>query len=110
MLNEMMDEMDKIEFQKIVNDCNLIRLNPQLCLEISEILKEIFMNPDTRNKIEGINEKNVMYALKQFAIANTKTQIQIPKQYFKKCLLSALEQTELSTQYDTDTIYEMDGG
>lgn len=107
-LNEMLDEMDKIEFQRIINDCNLVRLNPQLCLEISEILKEIFINPDTRNKIEGINEKNVMYALKQFAVANTRTQIQIPKAYFKKCILSAMQQTELSNQYDIDTIYEME--
>lgn len=104
----MMDEMDKIEFQKIVTDCNLVRLNPQLCLEISEILKEIFMNPKTKSKIEGINERNVMYALKQFAVANTRTQIQIPKSYFKKCILSAMEQTELSGQYDIDTIYEME--
>ena len=34
--------------------------------------------------------------------------IQIPKSYFKKCILSALDQTELSGQYDTDTIYEME--
>lgn len=108
-LDEMLDEMDKIEFQRIVGNCNLIRLNPQLCMEISEIIKELFINPDTRNTIEGINERNVMYALKKFAEANTKTQIQIPKAYFKKCILSAMQQTELSNQYDIDTIYEMEG-
>lgn len=107
-LDEMLDEMDKIEFQKIVSNCNLVRLNPQLCLEISEIIKELFINPDTREKIDGISEKNVMYALKKFAVANTKEPIQIPKQYFKKCILSAMEQTELSSQYDIDTIYEME--
>lgn len=107
-LNEMLDEMDKMEFERIVSNCNLIRLNPQLCLEITEIIKELFISPDTRAKIDGITERNVMYALKQFAVANTKTQIQIPKQYFKKCILSAMEQTELSGQYDIDTIYEME--
>lgn len=68
----MLDEMDKMEFERIVSNCNLIRLNPQLCLEITEIIKELFISPDTRAKIDGITERNVMYALKQFAVANTK--------------------------------------
>ena len=71
---------------------------------MSEILKEMYMNPDTREKVQEINSKKLCYALKNYAIANTKSQIKIPKAYFKKCVLSALEQTELSTQYDTDTI------
>lgn len=108
-LDEMMDEMDKMEFQRIISNCNLLRLNPQLCLEITEIIKELYISPDTREKIDGISERNVMYALKQFAVANTRTQIQIPKQYFKKCILSAMQQTELSSQYDMDTLYQMEG-
>lgn len=64
----------------------------------------MYINIETRQKIQELNSKKLMYALKNFEIANTKTKIQIPKQYFKKCILSALEQTELSTQYDTDTI------
>ena len=32
------------------------------------------------------------------------------KAYFKKCILSALQQTELSTQYDQNTMYEMESG
>lgn len=107
MLNEMMDEMDKMEFESIVSNSEIIRLSPQLCMEIREILKELYMNPGTREQIRSVNSKNILYALKNFSIANTRQQIQKPKAYFKQCLLSALDQTELSTQYDTDTIYEI---
>ena len=99
--------MEKTEFESIVEKSE-VRLYGQdgrsLATEIVEIMKELYMNPSTRKKIRNINIYNIDYALKQFAIANTKTTIQIPKAYFKKCLLSALEQTELSTQYDTETI------
>ena len=67
----------------------------------------MYINADTREKILELNSKKLMYALKNFAIANTKTKIQIPKQYFKKCILSALQQTELSEQFDVNTVYEM---
>ena len=75
--------------------------------EIIEIMKEIYMNPVTRKKIMNITISHIDYALRNFAVANTKQKIQKPKAYFKQCLLSALEQTELSKQLDTDTIYEM---
>ena len=106
-LDEMMDETDKMEFERMICNSEIHLLDPNLAIEIKEIIKELYMNPDTKEKIKPINSKNLFYALRNFAIANTKTQIKIPKQYFKKCLLSALEQTELSTQYDTDTIYEI---
>ncbi len=106
-LDEMMDEMEKNEFDSIIGKCEMHVLEPELVIEIIEILQEMYMNPVTRNRIRDINSKKLLYALKNFAIANTKTRIQIPKQYFKKCILSALDQTELSTQYDVDTIYEM---
>lgn len=106
-LTNMMDETEKMEFERMICNSEIHLLDPNLAIEIKEIIKELYMNPDTKEKIKPINSKNLFYALKNFAIANTKTQIKIPKQYFKKCLLSALEQTELSTQYDTDTIYEI---
>lgn len=106
-LLQMMDEIEKMEFEKIVSNTEIVKLNPNLCIEIREILRELYMNPDTREKIININSKNIVYALKNFSIANTKQAIQKPKAYFKQCILSAMEQTELSTQYDTDTIYEM---
>ena len=78
--------------------------SPELAIEMTEILKEMYMTPNIREKVQEINSKKLCYALKNFAIANTRSQIKIPKSYFKKCILSALEQTELSTQYDSDTI------
>ena len=105
-LDEMMDEMDKKSFQNILSNSEVNLLDPGLCMEIIEILKEMYMNMDTREKIQFINSKHISYALKNFSVANTKTQIQKPKAYFKQCILSALEQTELSKQFDTKTIYE----
>ena len=106
-LDEMMDEIDKIEFENIISSCELHVLSPELAIEIREIIKEMYINTETREQIQELNSKKLLYALKNFAIANTKTKIQIPKQYFKKCILSALQQAELSGQYDVDTIYEM---
>lgn len=107
-LDEMMDKTEKMEYELMIHNCEMNIFTPELAIEMSEILKEMYMNPDTREKVQEINSKKLCYALKNYAIANTKSQIKIPKSYFKKCVLSALDQTELSTQYDTDTIYEME--
>ena len=103
------DEMDEMEIQRIINNCELHILDPALAIEIKEILTELYLDFKTRKKAEGINSKKILYALQNFAVANTKTKIKKPKEYFKKCILSAADQTELSLQYDTDTIYEMGG-
>ncbi len=105
-LDDMMDEMEKIDFDMLISKCEMHVLSPELAIEITEILKEMYMQLDTREKVIQINSKKLLYALKNFAIANTKSQIQIPKAYFKKCILSAIEQTELSQQYDTNTIID----
>lgn len=101
-LDEMMDKMEKIEFERVLSNCELLKLNTELAIEIKEIIKEMYINIETRGKILELNYKKLAYALRNFAVANTKTRIQIPKQYFKKCLLSALEQTELSMQFEID--------
>ncbi len=103
-LDEMMDEMEKMEFDMIISNCEMHILSPELAIEITEILKEMYMTPVTRKRVLEVNSKKLLYALKNFTIANTKSRIQMPKAYFKKCILSALDQTELSTQYDVDTI------
>ena len=105
-LDETMNEMEMIEFRLILHNCELHVLQPELTIEITEILKEMFMNPLTRKRTMNLTSNNILYALKNFAIANTKTRIKKPKEYFKKCILSSLEQTALSAQYDVDTIYE----
>lgn len=106
MLTDMMDETEKMEFESIISNSEIILLNSQLYIEIKEILKELYLNSETRKKIKNINYKNITYALQNFAIANTRKQIQMPKSYFKKCILSALDQTELSLQYDANTIMD----
>lgn len=102
-----MDKTDEMEMHRIINNCELHVLDPALAIEIKEILKELYLDLNTREKLDGINSKMILYALQNFSVENTKTRIKKPKEYFKKCILSAIEQTELSTQYDTDTIYEM---
>lgn len=106
--NLKMDKMDEMEFDRIVSNCELHILDPALAIEIKNILKEMYLDLKTRPKIEELNSKKILYALQQFSVANTKTKIQKPKAYFEKCILTATDQTELSGQYDTDTIYEME--
>lgn len=107
-LDDMMDKMEKTEFERLIKNYEMHIFSPELAIEMTEILKEMYMTPNIREKVQEINSKKLCYALKNFAIANTRSQIKIPKSYFKKCILSALDQTELSGQYDTDTIYEME--
>jgi hypothetical protein len=102
-----MDKTDEIEFERVISNCELHVLDPTLAIEIEEIVKEMYMDLKTKEKIKKLNSKKILYALKQFAIANTQTEIKKPKEYFKKCVLSAMNQTELSTQYDVNTIYKM---
>ncbi len=104
-----MEEMEKMEFERIISNCELHVLDPSLNIEITDILREMYLDMKTKKKVQELNSKKILYALKQFAIANTKSKIKKPKAYFKKCVLTATEQTELSTQYDVDTIYEIEG-
>ncbi len=103
-----MDEMDTMEFERILSNCELHILDPSLHIEIKDILREMYIDLKTKKKVQELNSKKILYALQQFRIANTKTKIKKPKEYFKKCVITATEQTELSTQYDLDTIYEME--
>ena len=106
-----MDKIDEMEFKRIINNCELHVLDPALAIEIESILKEMYFDNKIQNKIQQLNSKNILYALDNYAKANTKSIIKKPKEYFKACIISSLEQTELSTQYDTNTIYDvMDGG
>lgn len=109
-LDGMMDKTEKVEFEKIVEQSQVKLYDFKLANEIIEIMKEIYMNPQTREKMLKLNIYNIDYALKNFSIENTKQKIHKPKAYFKQCLLSALEQTELSKQFDTETINEIGDG
>ena len=104
--NVFMDEMDEMRYNNIISRLGLTCYSPSLCVEIQDILKEMYIDSKTQEKIETITPQNIAYALQNFTIANTKQKIQKPKAYFKKCILSAIEQTELSQQFDLNTIYE----
>lgn len=101
-----LDEMDEIRFQNVITNLGIIKYEPSLCIEIQDILKEMFIDEKTREKIEELRPQNISYALRNFSIANTKQQIKKPKEYFKKCILSSIQQTELSNQFDLNTIYQ----
>ena len=108
-LNILIDEMDKTDKQQleeIIINSGINYYEKNLCEEVTEIITEMYFNPDTREKIKKINSKRLEYAIHNFAVENSKQTIQIPKSYFKKCILSAIDQTALSEQYDLNTIYK----
>lgn len=109
------NEMDKIgqaEFNEILQQCQISLYDEGLKEELTNVLKELYLDKNTRQKIRNLNVKHIDKALKNFAIANTREDIKRPKEYFKKCLLSVLQDMNLANQYDIDTIYENlgDGG
>ena len=78
------DRIDKGDFENLIKSSEIIKLEPLLCLEIREVLKELYEDKNTRSRIKNLNSQNMAYALQQFSIANTKKDIQKPKAYFKK--------------------------
>ena len=56
-LDEMMDEMEKMEFDMIISNCEMHILSPELAIEITEILKEMYMTPVTRKRVLEVNSK-----------------------------------------------------
>jgi len=98
--NKMMDEMDKIEFEKITQQSKVKLYSENLSDEIINVMQEIYLNPATKEKLKKIKLQHIDYALNSFAKANAKSTIQMPKRYFKKCLLTALDELELSKQFN----------
>ncbi len=110
-----MDRIDKIgqaEFNDILQSCQIDLYDLGLQEELTNVLKELYLDDNTRSKIRNISIKHIDKALKNFAIANSKEDIKKPKEYFKKCLLSVLLDLNIGNQFDTDTIYKNldDGG
>ena len=96
----MLDEMDKMEFEKITEQSKVKLYSKNLSDEIINVMQEIYLNPVTREKLKKIKLQHIDYALNSFARANAKSTIQMPKRYFKKCLLTALDELELSKQFN----------
>ncbi len=100
--NDLMDEMDKIEFKQIVVQSEVQLFNENLANEIINIMQEIYLNPDTKEKIKNIKLGHIDFALRNYSKANDNGNIKMPKRYFKQCLISALDELELSKMYSLD--------
>ena len=111
------DEMDKIdeigqaEFNDILQQCQIGLYNDGLKEELTNVLKELYLDNKTRQKLRNANVQHIDKALRNFSIANSKEDIKKPKEYFKKCLLSVLQDFNISNQFDIDTINQnLDSG
>ena len=105
--NDGMDKIDEIgqsEFNNILQKCQISLYDDGLKEELTNVLKELYLDKNTRQKIQNLNVKHIDKALKNFAIANSREDIKRPKEYFKKCLLSVLQDFNISNQFDIDTI------
>lgn len=101
------DKMDKIgqaEFNDILQRCQIGLYNSGLKEELTNVLKELYLDNKTRQKLRNANVQHIDKALRNFSIANSKEDIKKPKEYFKKCLLSVLQDLNISNQFDVDTI------
>ncbi len=98
----MMDMMDEMEFQEIIKKSQVSLYEKGLREEIVNILAELYKDLQTRKKLKNITLQHIDAALHNFAKANSTTDIKKPKSYFKKCLISALEELQISNQYVTN--------
>ena len=99
--NDEMDKIDETEFQKIIINSQVNLYETGLSNEIIEIIRELYKDDKYKNKIRNIKLQHIDLAIRNFKDANAKTHIQMPKNYFKKCLMSALDELQL-TQLDFD--------
>jgi len=93
---EVQDEIDVIGFDKIVEQSQVELYNKDLVDDITNAMKELYLNPSTKKTIEKVKLKHIDYAVANFKDANSKENIKKPKEYFKKCLLSAINETGLA--------------
>ena len=97
-----MDKMDEMEFREIIKNSQVELYDKGLREEIINILAELYADKQNRNKLKSITVQHIDAALNNFAKANSTTEIKKPKAYFKKCLISALEELKISNQYITN--------
>lgn len=97
-----MDKMDEMEFREIIKNSQVELYDKGLREEIINILAELYADTQNRNKLKSITLQHIDVALRNFAKANSTKDIKIPKAYFKKCLISALEELQISNQYVTN--------
>ena len=101
----MMDEMEKMEFNILISNCEMHVLSEGLATEITEILKRnVYDSRYSKQNKKKLIQNNCCMHYRTLLLLIQKTKIQIPKQYFKKMCVICLEQTELSNQFDVNAI------
>ena len=96
---KMLDVMDEMDFKEIIKKSQVELYDKGLRDEIINVLAEIYADTNAKKKLQNIQLQHIDVALHNFAKANANTDIKIPKAYFKKCLLSTLDELQISSQY-----------
>jgi hypothetical protein len=63
---------------------------------IKESIKELYLNTESRNTVKKVDLYNIDEAISRYREAQEQKKIKNPKLYFKKCLLSAIEEGGLT--------------
>lgn len=89
-------EDEKIRLDEIFEKAQVFLYDDNIKNSITTAITSLFADSNTREKISNIRLHHIDFALKKFSEANNETHINFPNAYFKKCLLSALDDADLS--------------
>jgi hypothetical protein len=78
-INARVESFESEEFREIVKDT----------------IKECYLDPVSRHKIKKLKVEHIDRAMASYRIAQEEKEIKNPKLYFRKCLLSAIEESGL---------------
>jgi len=89
-------EDEKIRLDEIFEKAQVFLYDDNIKNGITTAITSLFADSNTREKIINIRLHHIDFALKKFSEANNETRITFPNAYFRKCLLSALDDADLS--------------
>ena len=89
-------EDEKIRLDEIFEKAQVFLYDDNIKNSITTAITSLFADSNTREKISNIRLHHIDFALKKFSEANNETRITFPNAYFRKCLLSALDDADLS--------------
>ncbi len=89
-------EDEKIRLDEIFEKAQVFLYDDNIKNGITTAITSLFADSNTREKISNIRLHHIDFALKKFSEANNETRITFPNAYFRKCLLSALDDADLS--------------
>lgn len=91
-----LSEDEKIRLDEIFEKAQVFLYDDNIKNSITTAITSLFADSNTREKISNIRLHHIDFALKKFSEANNETRITFPNAYFRKCLLSALDDADLS--------------